>query len=58
MPTRMGRPPLPPDQVRSHRVVTFVTESELTELERRAHETGKSLSGLLHEAVRRSLAEA
>ena len=57
-PPRMGRPPLPKEKVRSHRVVTFVTEAERAQLEKRAREVGTSVSGLLHEAVQRSLAES
>ena len=52
---RMGRPPMPSDQVRSNRVVTFVTNQELTELEQVALEEETSLSGVVHEMLLRGL---
>ena len=48
---RMGRPPMPEDRVRSNRVVTFVTNQELAELEQAAARAGSSLSGLVHEML-------
>ena len=37
---RLGRPPGPPDSIRPHRVVTFVTESELRLLREIADASG------------------
>lgn len=47
-PTRMGRPPLPRTEVRSNRVVTFVTDREMTALTQGAEEAGMSLSAFVH----------
>jgi hypothetical protein len=46
--TRMGRPQLPRTRVRSNRVVTFVTDREMTALTRRAEKAGMSLSAFVH----------
>ena len=45
---RLGRPPLPPGKVRSKRVVTFVTEAELTRLAELAEADGDTLSTACH----------
>jgi hypothetical protein len=42
---RLGRPPLSPQEVRSNRVVTFVTDAQLNELRNLARQTGTSMSG-------------
>lgn len=44
----MGRPPLNPETVRSNRIVTFVTKSELAKLERIADQEKLSLSTVVH----------
>lgn len=49
--TRMGRPPLPRSQVRSNRVVTFVTNSEMADLTRGADEAGLSLSAFVYQTL-------
>ena len=45
---RLGRPPLPPGEVRSKRIVTFVTEAELTRLAELAEADGHTLSTACH----------
>jgi hypothetical protein len=42
---RLGRPPLSPGEVRSNRVVTFVTDAQLTALQNLARQKNTSLSG-------------
>ena len=48
---RFGRPCLNPEKARSNRLVTFVTNSELTNLERIADEKGMSLSAVVHQIL-------
>jgi len=48
---RMGRPRENPESVRSNRVVTFVTNSELADLERVADEKRMSLSAVVHQIL-------
>jgi len=48
---RRGRPPSAPETVRSHRVVTFVTESELIQLQRLAEHRQLALSGAVHQII-------
>ena len=55
---RMGRPRLNPKTVRSNRVVTFVTNSELADLERIADEKRMSLSAVVHQILSEFLREA
>ena len=50
-----GRPPGPPERVRPHRVVTFVTDAEMTKLEQICQGEEKSLSAVAHEILSRSL---
>ena len=45
---RMGRPRRNPETVRSNRVVTFVTKSELAKLEHIAEQNRISLSASIH----------
>jgi len=52
---RRGRRPGPPDRVRPRRVVTFVTEAEMTQLKQISETEDKSLSALAHEILARSL---
>lgn len=52
---RMGRPPVSPESARSNRIVTFVTNSELSALEILADREDKSLSGVVHRILVRSL---
>lgn len=51
----MGRPPSPPQKVRSKRVVTYVTNAELAKLERIADREAKPLSTVVHQILTRSL---
>jgi hypothetical protein len=44
----MGRPRLNPETVRCNRIVTFVTNSELAKLERKADQERVSLSAAVH----------
>ena len=48
---RFGRPCLNPEKARSNRLVTFVTNSELTNLELIADEKGMSLSAVVHKIL-------
>ena len=51
----MGRPPEPPERVRSCRVVTYVTTAELTALQGMAEGERKPLSAVVHEVLARAL---
>jgi len=55
---RMGRPPLNPETVRCHRIVTFVTNSELAKLERKADQERVSLSAAVHRILSEFLKDA
>ena len=55
---RMGRPRQNPESVRSNRVVTFVTNRELANLERIADEKRMSLSAVVHQILSEFLSEA
>lgn len=46
--SRRGRPPLPPEEVRSNRVVTFVTDPELAVLKRISKRESDTLSAVCH----------
>jgi hypothetical protein len=48
---RRGRPPGLAETNRSHRVVTFVTDSEFEQLQKLADASGKSYSAILHDIV-------
>ena len=52
---RRGRPPAPEDQVRPHRVVTFVTHAEMAKFEQICENEQKSLSAVTHQILSRSL---
>jgi len=54
----MGRPRLNPETVRSNRIVTFVTNSELAKLERKADQERVSLSSAVHQILSEFLREA
>lgn len=51
----MGRPPLPRDQARGNRLVTFVTDAEFDALRRQARQEGLSLSAKAHRILSSSL---
>lgn len=53
----LGRPPKPPEAVRSNRVVTFVTNAEMEELEQLADEQGSALSAVVYKLLAKSLSE-
>ena len=55
---RMGRPRRNPETVRSNRVVTFVTKSELAKLERIAEQERISLSAVVHRILSEFLKDA
>ena len=55
---RMGRPRRNPETVRSKRVVTFVTKSELAKLECIAEQNGISLSASIHLSLTKFLNDA
>jgi len=52
---RFGRPPKPPETVRSERIVSFVTPDEFRQLERISAHRSVSLSAVVHSMVIRSL---
>ena len=51
----LGRPPRPQDQVRSERVVTFLTFEECESLKRLSDAWGKSVSATCHRLVQKAL---
>jgi len=53
---RFGRPPKPRDEVRSERVVSFVTPAELDALNELADGRGESLSAVIHGILLSALA--
>ena len=48
---QMGRPRLNPETVRSNRIVTFVNNSEMAKLERKADQERESLSSAVHQIL-------
>jgi len=50
-----GRPPLPEEERRSKRVVTFLTSKEGAQVKDIAARQGKSLSQACHELIRQGL---
>ena len=52
---RFGRPPKPRDEVRSERVVSFVTPGELDTLLELADNNGESVSAVVHRILRSAL---
>ena len=55
---RFGRPCLNPEKARSNRLVTFVTNSELAKLERKADQERVSLSAAIHRILSEFLKDA
>ena len=53
----MGRPPLNPEEVRSNRIVTFVTNSEMAKLERKADQERVSLSSVAYQILSKFIRE-
>ena len=49
--SRRGRPPLPPDEVRANRVVTFVTDPELAELKKLSRRDNDTLSAVCYRII-------
>ncbi len=54
---QMGRPRLNPETVRSNRIVTFVTNSELAKLERIVDQESVSHSSAVHQILSKFLRE-
>ena len=54
---RRGRPPLPRDEARSERVVTFVTPGQFQTLLGIAAQDGSSVSAVVHHILESSLGE-
>lgn len=54
-PSRRGRPPLPRDEVRCKRVVTFVTDRELAKLKTLSGRQKDTLSSVCHRIIARHL---
>jgi hypothetical protein len=54
---RLGRPPKPRDEVRSERVVSFVTRGEFDALGELANDRGESISAVIHFILSSALAE-
>ena len=52
---RRGRPPLPPDEVRANRVVTFVTDPELATLRQLSRQENNTISAICHRIITRYL---
>jgi hypothetical protein len=52
---QMGRPPIPLEEARPNRVVTFVTNSEFAQLQGIAERKGVSLSATVQEILAGSL---
>ena len=52
---KMGRPRKNPDQARSNRIVTFVTNAELAKLDQVAGENKMSLSAVVHKSIKNFL---
>lgn len=52
---RLGRPPKPRDEVRSERVVSFVTQGEFDALLELADNRGESVSAVVHRILRSAL---
>jgi hypothetical protein len=52
---RRGRPPLPPHEARSERVVTFVTTGEFDTLIQIADDRGASVSSVIHRILSSAL---
>ena len=55
---QMGRPRLNPETVRSNRIVTFVTNSEMAKLERKADQESVSFSLAVHQILSEFFREA
>ena len=55
---RLGRPPLPLGDVRSKRIVTYVTEDEMARIDGLARAQGVSLSKVCYQLICDSLMEA
>ena len=54
---RLGRPPKPRDEVRSERVVSFVTQGEFEVLCELANDRGGSISAVIHSILSSALVE-
>ena len=54
---RLGRPPKPRDELRSERVVSFVTRGEFDALCELANDRGESISAMVHLILSSALAE-
>ncbi len=52
---RLGRPPMNPEIARNKRIVTFVTECELTQLKSIAEKEKTSLSAVVHNIISNSI---
>ena len=55
LPRKRGRPPTPPAQCRSHRVVTFVTAGELAQLRAIADRDNEAISAIVYRLLVQSL---
>ena len=56
--TGRGRPPLPSEEARSERVVTLVTQGELSRLQDLASVEKQSLSATVHRLIKAGLDQA
>ena len=54
---KLGRPPKPRDELRSERVVSFVTRGEFDVLCELANDRGESISAVIHLILSSALAE-
>ena len=55
---RWGRPRNPPEEARSQRVVTFVTEDQLEALEKLAREEDRSRSAVVYRIITQHLSRS
>jgi hypothetical protein len=55
-PRKRGRPPSAPETRRSERVVSFVTQGELDQLNRLSAEQGCAISAIVHTLISEGLA--
>ena len=52
---KLGRPPSPPETTRSERVVTFLTQRELEQLQQLAMDQNMALSATVHQLIAEQL---
>ena len=53
--SKMGRPPSPRNKVRGNRIVTFITDKQMTRLKNIADNEGRSLSATCYLLLKKHL---